>query len=74
MAKKFDFNKGLQELESIVQSMESGELSLEESLKYFEQGVTLTKQCQQALNEAEQKISIFTAKDDYQGEKPFNES
>lgn len=74
MAKKFDFNKGLQELESIVQSMESGELSLEESLKYFEQGVTLTKQCQQALNEAEQKISILTAKDDYQGEKPFDES
>ncbi len=73
MAKKFDFNKGLEELESIIQSMESGELSLEESLKYFEQGVTLTKQCQKALNEAEQKISLLTAKDDYQGEKPFDE-
>jgi exodeoxyribonuclease VII small subunit len=38
MATKFDFNKGLNKLEDIVKTMESGDLSLEDSLKYFEQG------------------------------------
>jgi exodeoxyribonuclease VII small subunit len=73
MAKKFDFNKGLLELEEIVKTMESGDLSLEDSLKYFEQGVELTRQCQVALNKAEQKISVLTAQDNYQQEKPLNE-
>jgi exodeoxyribonuclease VII small subunit len=40
--------------------MEQGELSLEESLKSFERGVLLTRTCQQALKEAEQKIQILT--------------
>ncbi len=71
MAKKFNFNQGLKDLESVVQTMESGDLSLEESLKYFERGVKLTKQCQIALNEAEQKISVLTAEDDFQSEKPL---
>ena len=44
MVEKFDFNKGLSELEDIVKTMESGDLSLEDSLKYFEQGVALTRQ------------------------------
>ncbi len=73
MAKKFDFNKGLVELEEIVKTMESGDLSLEDSLKYFEKGVALTKQCQVALNNAEQKISILTAEDNYQKENSFDE-
>jgi exodeoxyribonuclease VII, small subunit len=73
MAKKFDFNKGLLELEEIVKTMESGDLSLEDSLKYFEQGVELTRQCQVALNKAEQKISVLTAQDNYQQEKPLDE-
>ncbi|EEZ79680.1 MAG: exodeoxyribonuclease VII small subunit [Candidatus Thioglobus sp.] len=73
MAKKFDFNKGLLELEEIVKTMESGDLSLEDSLKYFEQGVELTRQCQVALNKAEQKISVLTAEDNYQQEKPLDE-
>jgi Exodeoxyribonuclease VII small subunit (EC 3.1.11.6) len=58
MTKKFDFNKGLLELEGIVKTMESGDLSLEDSLKYFEQGVQLTRQCQSALSAAEQKNLI----------------
>ena len=66
MAKKFDFNKGLLELEEIVKKMESGELELEESLKLFEKGVELTRQCQSALNQAEQRISVLTADDNYQ--------
>ncbi len=71
MAKKFDFNKGLSELEEIVKTMESGDLSLEESLKYFEKGVALTRQCQTALSEAEQKIALLSADDNYQSQQAF---
>jgi exodeoxyribonuclease VII small subunit len=53
------FEQALAELESLVQTMEQGELSLEESLKSFERGVLLTRTCQQALTEAEQKIQIL---------------
>ena len=62
MAKKsadFDFEKALQELESLVERMEAGDLSLEDSLKYFERGVALTRSCQKALAEAEQKVQIL---------------
>ncbi len=73
MAKKFDFNKGLSELEDIVKTMESGDLSLEDSLKYFEKGVALTRQCQTALSEAEQKIALLSADDNYQSQQAFEE-
>ena len=73
MTKNFDFNKGLLELESIVKTMESGDLSLEDSLKFFEQGVQLTRQCQSALSEAEQKIALLSADDDYKTQKPLDE-
>ena len=62
MSKKqgdFNFEKALQELEELVEKMETGNLSLEESLKYFERGVVLTRNCQQALTEAEQKVQIL---------------
>ena len=62
MAKKtgeFDFEKSLQELESLVERLEAGDLSLEESLKDFERGVALTRACQKALAEAEQKVQIL---------------
>lgn len=72
MTKKFDFNKGLEKLEAIVQTMEDGDLSLEDSLKYFEQGVALTRQCQTALSEAEQKIAVLSAEDGYQSEQPID--
>ncbi|SMN11562.1 Exodeoxyribonuclease VII small subunit [uncultured Candidatus Thioglobus sp.] len=70
--KNFDFNKGLEELEQIVSTMESGDLSLEDSLKYFEQGVALTRQCQTALSKAEQKIAKLSAEDGYQNEQSLN--
>lgn len=54
-----DFEKAMQELETLVDKMENGDLSLEESLQYFEKGVGLTRSCQQALKEAEQKVSIL---------------
>lgn len=49
----------LARLETLVESMESGELPLEEALKAFEQGVKLTRECQQALSQAEQKVRIL---------------
>lgn len=51
-----DFEKALEELESLVQKMEQGELSLEESLEHFERGVRLTRTCQEALEQAQLRI------------------
>ena len=51
-----DFEATLAKLEVLVQEMESGKLSLEESLSKFEEGVNLTKQCQQALDSAKLRI------------------
>lgn len=58
-AKLPDFEKSLRELETIVERMEQGELSLDESLKQFERGVALTRTCQSALQQAEQKVEIL---------------
>jgi exodeoxyribonuclease VII small subunit len=57
-----NFEKTFTELEELVKKMEGGDLSLEESLKYFERGILLTKNCQQALNKAEQKVRILLEK------------
>ena len=57
-----NFEKTFTELEELVKKMEEGDLSLEESLKYFERGMLLTKNCQQALNKAEQKVRILLEK------------
>jgi len=56
MSNTKSFEKSVQELDAIVNKMESGDLSLDESLKLFEKGVKLTRQCQQNLSEAEAKI------------------
>ncbi len=56
---KFDFEKALKELEKLVEKMEAGDMSLEESLKQFERGVALTRSCQKALADAEQKVQIL---------------
>jgi exodeoxyribonuclease VII small subunit len=53
------FEDALAELESIVKSLESGEQSLEASLEQFEQGVKLSRHCQQSLSEAEQKVKML---------------
>jgi len=58
-----DFETALAELETLVEKMEQGDLSLDESLKQFERGVQLTRSCQQALKEAEQKVQILLEKD-----------
>jgi len=60
---EFDFENSLQELNTLVEEMEQGDLDLEESLKRFEKGITLIRQCQTVLKEAEQKVQILVAKD-----------
>ena len=74
MTDKFNFNKGLLQLEEIINKMESGELSLEDSLKYFEEGVKIHRQCHTALTDAEQRISVLSDRDNYSEEKPFGDS
>ena len=51
--------KSLADLEALVEQLEGGELSLEQALKEFERGVKLTRQCQKALQAAEQKVEIL---------------
>lgn len=55
-----DFEKSLEALEKILAEMESGKLNLDDSLKAFERGVKLSAECQQALAEAEQRVSLLS--------------
>ena len=55
-----NFETSLEELERIVRELERGDLPLEKSLELFEQGVKLSRACQERLNEAERRIEILT--------------
>jgi exodeoxyribonuclease VII small subunit len=55
-----DFEAALAELEAIVARLEQGEIPLEESLRQFERGVALTRICQSALSQAEQRIRVLS--------------
>lgn len=57
---KLDFEKSLMELEKIVNSLESSEISLDEAIKLFEKGVELSDKCRKTLETAEKKISKLT--------------
>jgi len=70
MAEK-KFEKALEKLEGIVKKMEEGDMSLEESLKAFEEGVKLSRSCADRLDEAERKINILLREDDTLRLKPF---
>lgn len=76
MAKKIsknpDFEASLKELETLVESMEQGDLSLEDSLGHFERGVQLSRACQQALKTAEQKVEILMKKNGQDEITPFD--
>jgi exodeoxyribonuclease VII small subunit len=67
------FEEALSELEALVERMESGDLTLEESLAAFEQGISLTRHCQQALQAAEQKVEILTARTPDAATEPFED-
>jgi exodeoxyribonuclease VII small subunit len=62
--KKQTFESSLQELEKIVRRLEEGESSLEESLKLFESGVRLSRECQERLNQAERRIEVLLKDED----------
>jgi exodeoxyribonuclease VII small subunit len=66
------FEESLNELESLVETLERGDLSLDESLKTFERGVELTRICQQSLQKAEQKIQLLSEKNSNAELEPFD--
>lgn len=59
---EFNFETALAELNQLVEKLEQGGLPLEQSLKDFERGIALTRQCQDALKAAEQKVQILLGK------------
>lgn len=61
-AKPQPLDEALAELESLVETMESGDLSLEAAMQKFERGIELTRYCQTALKDAEQKVDILMKK------------
>ncbi|MCY0967204.1 exodeoxyribonuclease VII small subunit [Parathalassolituus penaei] len=69
----FDFEQAMADLEQLVSRMERGDLTLEESLQTFEQGIRLTNACQQALSSAEQRVQVLieTAQGGSEA-RPFN--
>ena len=74
MARKkapLDFEQSLAELQQLVERLESGELSLEDSLSAFEQGIRLTRECQAALGQAEQKVQMLVERDGEAQNLPF---
>ncbi|MGA9572408.1 MAG: exodeoxyribonuclease VII small subunit [Lysobacterales bacterium] len=66
-----DFEKTLAELEQLVAKLEEGDLSLDESLSGFKHGIELTRQCQAALDNAQQTVEILTNSQDEGSLKPF---
>jgi len=66
-----NFEDALTELESLVDTLEEGELTLEQSLAAFECGIKLTRTCQKALDTAEQKVRILTGETPDDEPEPF---
>jgi len=62
--KDMDFEQQLAELEALVEQMEKGDISLEDSLKSFEHGIKLARSCQKSLKEAELKVKVLLSDDD----------
>ncbi|MFZ5656612.1 MAG: exodeoxyribonuclease VII small subunit [Pseudomonadota bacterium] len=66
-----DFEQSLDALEQLVERMEQGDLSLEESLAAYERGVGLYRRCQTALEEAEMRVRLLTDPQDAAGAQPY---
>ena len=67
-----DFEQSLADLQILVERLENGELSLEDSLSAFEQGIGLTRDCQAALSQAEQKVLILLERNGELEQAPFD--
>jgi exodeoxyribonuclease VII small subunit len=68
-----DFEQALTELETLVERLERGDLPLDEALKLFERGVTLTRHCQSSLQAAQQKVEILLKRSADAQPEPFEE-
>ena len=68
MSKNTDFEKSLDELEKIVEELQNGDISLDESIKLFERGMELTNLCRKTLETARQKITSLTEEEEENGE------
>lgn len=68
-----DFEQALEKLEAIVSKMEQGKLSLEQSLSAFEEGVRLTRNCQESLRTAEQRVSKLIQDGEQLGEQAIDQ-
>lgn len=66
------FEESIQKLEKIVRQLENGELSLEDSLKAFEEGIKLTRNCEKVLKQAKGKVEKLVQSDSAQQPTPFN--
>jgi exodeoxyribonuclease VII small subunit len=71
---KPDFENALSELESLVSKLESGDLSLDQSLKCFKRGVELTRHCQSVLDEAQQTVEILASSDSESAQNPLDDA
>lgn len=69
--KKINLEKSLADLEKVVEELESGDLPLEQAMKKFEAGIKLTRGCQAALKEAEQKVEILLKSTDGESLEDF---
>jgi len=69
-----NFEEALAELEDIVSKMEKGDLKLDQSLQAFERGIQLARQCQTALKDAEQKVTVLMKKEGKFELEPFDTS
>ena len=66
-----NFEENIEQLEKVVQELESGNLNLEDSIKKFGEGINLSKKCNEILEEAEKKITVLVKKDDKVEEEKF---
>ena len=70
--KEVKFEEAMKQLETIATELEKGDLTLEESVAKFEEGMELSKQCNEIIEKAEKKITILLQKDGQIQEEPFN--
>ena len=70
--KSMKFEEAMEKMEAIVAELEGGELTLDESLARFEEGISLSRLCTRKLDEAEKRIAILVGEGEGRGEQPFD--
>lgn len=71
MSDKTNFEDKMKELEKIAEELENGDLNLDESMKKFEEGMKISKECTKILDEAEKKITMLVTEDGKLQEKEY---